>query len=88
MRTLLFAFAAVAAASAFSVGPTHAQNYAFCLKNSPGPGDCRYNTYEQCLASASGINGYCQPNYAFSEREAEQGYGHSRASHAHYSSQY
>jgi hypothetical protein len=76
MRTLLLAFAAVAAASVFNIGAAQAQNYPFCLKTSPGPGDCKYTTYEQCLATASGIYGYCQPNYSLPY--APSGYGPAR----------
>lgn len=75
MRTVLLALATVAAASAFSVGPTHAQQYPFCLKDGPGPGDCKYDTYEQCLATASGTGKYCQPNYWLSQSNAQMGYG-------------
>lgn len=64
MRTMLLALATAAAAAAFSAGPAQAQQRAFCLLTGPGPGDCRYDTYQQCLATASGTGYYCQPNYA------------------------
>lgn len=37
-----------------------AEKYEYCLKNGPGPGDCKYATYAQCQASVSGRRGYCQ----------------------------
>lgn len=40
-----------------------ARDYPFCRKGEAGPGDCRYDTYEQCMAAVSGTAGYCQPNY-------------------------
>jgi Protein of unknown function (DUF3551) len=62
MRTMLLAAAALAAAAVFHTAPAHAQNYPYCLKNSAGPGDCKYTSYAQCEAAASGINGYCEEN--------------------------
>ncbi len=64
MRTILFAAAAVAATSVLNAGPTQAQQYPFCLISGPGPGDCKYTSYAQCMATASGTVRYCQPNYA------------------------
>jgi hypothetical protein len=76
MRTVLLALATVAAASAFSIGPTHAQQYPFCLVDGPGPGDCKYDTYDQCLATASGTGKYCQPNYWLPQFRGGQGNGY------------
>ena len=39
-----------------------AADYAYCLKNGPGPGDCKYVTYAQCQTSVSGRRGYCERN--------------------------
>lgn len=39
-----------------------ARDYPFCRKGEGGPGDCKYETYEQCLAAVSGTVGTCQPN--------------------------
>ncbi len=63
MRTILFILATLAVATAFHVGTAKAQGYPFCLISGPGPGDCKYNSYEQCMATASGTGKYCQPNY-------------------------
>ena len=52
-RTLLIA-AAAAAVTVFATGPSAAYDYPFCRKAEAGPGDCRYDTYEQCLAAISG----------------------------------
>lgn len=76
MRTILLAFATVAAASALNVRAAQAQGYPFCLISGPGPGDCKYNTYEQCMATASGTGKYCQPNYWLPENRAGAGYGY------------
>lgn len=40
-----------------------ARDYPFCRKGEAGPGDCRYETLEQCQAAVSGTAAYCQPNY-------------------------
>jgi len=73
MRTILLAAAAVAAASVFDIGAAQAQNYPYCLKMGPGPGNCMYRTYAQCAASASGTGYYCQPNYALRGSYARYG---------------
>ena len=45
---------------AHAVGPRHA----FCLQGYeyPGLSYCPFDTYEQCLASASGLRRYCDTN--------------------------
>jgi hypothetical protein len=69
MRNVIFGLMMAAAALAFggdaNARPTRsffADNYQFCLKNSPGPGDCRFVTYQQCQMSLAGRRGYCQQN--------------------------
>lgn len=62
MRILLIV-ASAATVSVFGSGPAAAYDYPFCRKGDAGPGDCRYDTYEQCLAAISGTAAYCQPNY-------------------------
>jgi hypothetical protein len=71
--------AAVAAAGATLAGaaPAAAYDYPWCLQGGrdAGPGDCSYQSYAQCQASASGLNAYCNvnPRAAF----ARQGRGRS-----------
>ena len=64
MRNAILAFAALAGAVALNAGTAQARDYRFCLKEGwePGPGTCYYNTYAQCMASASGRNAYCDVN--------------------------
>jgi hypothetical protein len=64
MRTIIFAFAVVAASTALNTGAAKAQSLPFCLLDGPGPGDCKYYTYGQCQAAALGTGYYCQPNFA------------------------
>ena len=51
--------------------PAQAYDRRICLIGGgyPYPGDCAYDTYAQCKATASGQQAYCgvNPNYAFAE---------------------
>jgi hypothetical protein len=61
--TVMALSAAVIATMATS-GPAAAQDYPWCAqgKGVGVPGDCSYQTYGQCMASASGRNLYCNVN--------------------------
>jgi len=65
MLAAVSAFAALAAGGSTA----SAQDYPFCLQGKEWgyPGLCYFSTYQQCLASASGINAYCgiNPRFAF-----------------------
>lgn len=76
MRTILFALAAVAASTGLDIGAAQADAYPFCIMSGPGPGDCKYNTYGQCMATAAGTARYCQPNYGLLQSNAAMGYGY------------
>jgi len=59
--------------------PAKAGDYPWCAQGrGPGyPGDCSYQTYAQCMASASGRNLYCgvNPRVAFAqERQGRRVY--------------
>ena len=67
MRTLLtiaIIIAAVAGAGSaqaqFRFGGAHSG--AWCLFDDPWTYNCGFATLQQCLASASGVGGQCQPN--------------------------
>jgi hypothetical protein len=76
MRSSLLAAAAVGAVTAIGIilpGPAQARDYPFCIKGrdyGTPVGDCAFDTYEQCLATASGRPDYCDANpfYAYPER--------------------
>lgn len=76
MRNALLAFAALVGVLALNAGTANAREYRFCLKQGfePGPGTCYYNSYAQCMASASGRNAYCQENpvFAFARQNGDQ----------------
>jgi Protein of unknown function (DUF3551) len=76
MRNLFLA--AVAAGSVASIGmtssPVQARDYPFCIKGADydsAVGDCSFDTYEQCLATASGRKAYCDANpfFAYSKKQ-------------------
>jgi len=73
MRAVALAVLAAGMMAAATSTPAQAREYRFCLQ-SPGygiPGDCSYDTYAQCRASASGRYADCNlnPRYAFSNPE-------------------
>ena len=50
--------------------PAHAQNRPWCAFYSAPfyATNCGFSTYEQCLATVSGVGGYCQPNTMYVPR--------------------
>jgi hypothetical protein len=71
MRALVFAFALAAGAGFVALcKPAQAHDYRYCLyEDNSEAGDCYYDTYAQCEASASGRVGYCNinPRAAFAQ---------------------
>jgi hypothetical protein len=73
-RFLLAAVCTGAAVSFLVLAPSAAQawDYPFCIKGDyyqSSVGDCSFDTYEQCRATASGRRAYCDVNpfYRFPE---------------------
>jgi hypothetical protein len=60
----LLALAAAGAATFASPTPAAAYDYPYCAQGRGVgiPGDCSYNSYAQCMASASGRGLYCNVN--------------------------
>ena len=56
--------AAAVAATFASSAPAAAYDYPYCVQGRGVgiPGDCSYQTYAQCMASASGRGLYCNVN--------------------------
>lgn len=76
MRKTLLAMATVLAAGTASMlgpAPAMAYDYPYCLQGRGVgiPGDCSYQTYAQCMASASGRALYCNinPRVAFGQQQ-------------------
>ena len=63
-KLLLAALGAALLASFVHVAPATARAYPWCAQGGEldYPGECAYQTYEQCLASVSGRLLYCGPN--------------------------
>lgn len=63
MKTTLY-LCGVLSVTALIGTPAHAQTYPWCAFYT-GPfqaTNCGFSTYQQCMATISGIGGYCQPN--------------------------
>lgn len=68
MRMALLALAVVGAAFGATTAPAAARDYPFCIKGSDydsSVGDCRFESYAACLASASGLRAFCDANPFF-----------------------
>jgi hypothetical protein len=62
MRALHFAAAVLVVAAAASTR-AEAQNYPWCAYYGRGDGtNCGFTTFEQCMATVSGIGGFCNIN--------------------------
>jgi hypothetical protein len=64
MRALIVVVGILFATAALGVRAS-AQNYPWCAIYSTGDGNatnCGFVTREQCMATVSGIGGYCEPN--------------------------
>jgi hypothetical protein len=62
MKAALFLIGVSAATSAIGT-PAHAQNRPWCaFYDALYASNCGFSTYEQCLATVSGVGGYCEPN--------------------------
>ena len=67
MRNAMLVMMALLAGSAATVAgstPAAAYDYPWCVQGRGVgiPGDCSYQTYAQCMASASGRDVYCNVN--------------------------
>jgi len=64
MKALIIATGLAVAASALPSG-AQAQNYPWCAVyggRSGGGQNCGFSTFEQCMATLSGMGGFCQRN--------------------------
>jgi len=81
MRNLLIATLALSSAglaTLASSAPAMARDYPWCVRSSTydGAGDCMYQTYAQCQASASGraASCYVNPRVAFGQPQPSSRY--------------
>jgi hypothetical protein len=71
MRGTIQALVVGCAALTSGALPAAAQNYPFCIKGcdfGAGRGDCSFSSYQQCQATASGRDAYCDANPYFNTR--------------------
>jgi hypothetical protein len=83
-KFFLVAFVVAVAAIGMVPDAARAGGYPFCIKgdNYDSPiGDCSFNTYGQCMATASGRKAYCDVNpfYSYPQTRAP----HLRKRYAH-----
>ena len=67
LSLLAIALGAALMGTALTGTPTNAANYPWCAFYT-GPlqaTNCGFSTYAQCMATISGIGGYCQPNTTY-----------------------
>jgi Protein of unknown function (DUF3551) len=65
MKTLLFVFGLLLAMNVIALPvPAHAQNYPWCARYGTPYSDtsCGFTSFDQCMASVSGIGGFCEKN--------------------------
>ena len=76
MRAALLALMAIGTLSAIGTAPAEARDYPYCIKGkqwlSP-VGDCSFDTYAQCQATASGRFAYCDTNPFYNSRNEMRG---------------
>ncbi len=67
MRTLLLVAAILVGVASAMSSPAEAQNYPWCAYYGAGEGggggeNCGFTTFEQCMATISGMGGFCDRN--------------------------
>jgi hypothetical protein len=80
MKKLLWAASAVAALSCADIATASAQtlyDYPWCAAYSSRTKNCGFVTFEQCLATISGIGGFCERNPFYRPRPAKKRVRHS-----------
>ena len=71
MRGPLQALMLCCAVSIVGLAPAAARDYPYCIKGcdfGSGRGDCSFSSYQQCQATASGRDAYCDVNPNFSAK--------------------
>ena len=78
MRKVMLALLAAGVVTLAGSAPAAAFDYPYCLQGRGVgvPGECAYQTYAQCMASASGRGLYCNinPRVAFSRQRRGRPY--------------
>jgi len=78
MRNVVLAALAVCGYAMINATPAaaFAPDHPFCLQGweHPGLGDCSFDTYQQCLATASGQRLFCNINPYFAATRYQRGH--------------
>jgi hypothetical protein len=74
MRPVLFAGALAMAALAQAGSTAQAREYPWCARYGWTTYNCGFDTYNQCLATISGVGGYCERNPRFDEQRPRKRY--------------
>ncbi len=87
MRLLPFAFAILVVTLAFG-SRAEAQNYPWCAYYSGGDGggggtNCGFTSFEQCMATVSGVGGFCDRNTQYHPPAGTGRTRHHRRRHTH-----
>jgi Protein of unknown function (DUF3551) len=75
MRHIVWVLLALGCVNAIDATPAGARDYPYCIKGcdfGSGLGDCSFETYQQCQATASGLVATCAPNPYFNQRADPQ----------------
>jgi hypothetical protein len=83
MRAIILALMAIIALSSIDTSPAEARDYPFCIKGREWQspiGDCSFDTYQQCQATASGRFAWCDANpfYSYNQIPPQEGRRHHR----------
>jgi hypothetical protein len=86
LPTLALAAVAIGAAMVGAAAPAQAQNYPWCayyaMGEDGGGTNCGFVSYEQCMATLSGMGGFCIQNNQYRPPAGPSG-GHRARSRAH-----
>lgn len=72
MRSMSFVLPALAALAMFTPAAGHADPYKWCAQygtRGDGGRNCGFVTFEQCMATVSGIGGFCEINQFYTGPE-------------------
>jgi hypothetical protein len=72
MRSITFILSALSALALFTPTAGHADPYKWCAQyggNGGGGRNCGFVTWDQCMATVSGIGGFCEINQFYTGPE-------------------
>ncbi|WP_322518079.1 DUF3551 domain-containing protein [Rhodopseudomonas palustris] len=74
IRTSAALLAAAAAVVTLAAAPASARDFAYCLQGGEWgyPGNCQFDSYQQCMTTASGTRAGCDINPVFAFRAQQQ----------------